>query len=257
MKQIAEEKGIPEEKVMDTIQMAIAAAYKKDFGEKGQDIRVKLDPETGNVAVTQIKIVVEGLDEEGYVTGPIEFLKAQEESAGAEARIKFNPEKHITLEDVKKMKKKIEVGDELVIELESKTEFGRIAAQTAKQVVIQRLREVEREAILAEFKGREGEVISGVIQRNELYQGPWRLYVNFFQPVMQCIGKVRIGSKYRRTYETARTPYQRVLDDERILQTIKERLSALYANLNPAILRKEIDRLVIKIFKTQKRLRNT
>lgn len=179
MKQIAEEKGIPEEKVMDTIQLAIAAAYKKDFGEKGQDIRVKLDPETGNVEVTQIKIVVEGIDEEGYVTGPVEFLKIQEEPAGGEVRIKFNPEKHITLGEANKGKKsalkgrdlasggKLGVGEELIIELESKTEFGRIAAQTAKQVVIQRLREVEREAILAEFKGREGEVISGVIQRNE------------------------------------------------------------------------------------------
>ncbi|MEK7583139.1 MAG: transcription termination factor NusA [Patescibacteria group bacterium] len=167
MKQIAEEKGIAEEKVLDTIQLAIAAAYKKDFGEKGQDIRAKLDPETGNVGITQIKTVIEGTDEEGYITGPTDFLKTQEEGAGEESRLKFNPEKHITLEEVKKLKKKLALGEELVIELESKTEFGRIAAQTAKQVVIQRLREIEREAIMAEFKGREGEVISGIIQRNE------------------------------------------------------------------------------------------
>lgn len=92
---------------------------------------------------------------------------------------------------------------------------------------------------------------------NELYAGPWRLYVNFFQPVMQCTGKMRIGSKYIRKYAEARTPYQRVLADTRIDPAIKERLTALYASLNPAILKKEIDRLVIKIFKTQKRLWNT
>ena len=92
---------------------------------------------------------------------------------------------------------------------------------------------------------------------NQLYAGPWRLYVNFFQPVMQCTGKIRIGSKYHRTYGIARTPYQRALADTRINPAIKERLTALYAKLNPAILRKEIDRLVIKIFQTQKRLWNT
>ena len=67
MKQIAEEKGIPEEKVLDTIQLAIAAAYKKDYGEKGQDIRVKLDMETGDIEVIQVKVVVEGVDDEGYI----------------------------------------------------------------------------------------------------------------------------------------------------------------------------------------------
>src|SRR3989344_580674 len=158
MKQIAEEKGIPEAKVMETIEMAIAAAYKKDYGEKGQDIRTKLDPETGAIEVTQIKKVIEGVDEEGHVIGE----KNQEDLA-----VTYNPEKHITLEEAKKLKKKLDVGDELVIPLESKTDFGRIAAQTAKQVIIQRLREIEREAILSEFKGREGEVISGIIQRVE------------------------------------------------------------------------------------------
>lgn len=91
----------------------------------------------------------------------------------------------------------------------------------------------------------------------ELYRGPWRLYVNFFQPVMQCTGKVRIGSRYRRTYDTARTPYQRVLADHRISQDIKDALIRQYATLNPKMLRQQIDRLVRKIFQTQKRLRNS
>lgn len=171
MKQIAEEKGIPEEKVMDTIQLAIAAAYKKDYGEKGQDVRAKLDPETGNVTVRQVKVVVEGVDEEGYITGSVDFLRSKEgapdESSPDGAKIKFNPEKHVELSVAKKTDKAMKVGDELTIELESKTDFGRIAAQTAKQVIIQRLREIEREAIFSEFKGKEGEIMSGIVQRNE------------------------------------------------------------------------------------------
>lgn len=185
IKQIAEEKGIAEDRVVETIEAAIAAAYKKEYGEKGQVIKAKLDLETGGVAISQIKFVVEGVDEEGNILGELPSRpgaeieaehgfyqntsleeKGSEQGAG-EPKLKFNPEKYITLEEARKMDKKLKVGDELVIELEPKTDFGRIAAQTAKQVIIQRLREVEREAVFAEFKGKEGEVVSGVVQRSE------------------------------------------------------------------------------------------
>ena len=82
-------------------------------------------------------------------------------------KIKFNPQKHILLKDAQAKNKKAKVGDEIITKLEPKTDFGRIAAQTAKQVIIQRLREAERGAIFNEFKGREGEIISGVVQRRE------------------------------------------------------------------------------------------
>ena len=179
--QIAEEKGISEEKIVETIQLAIAAAYKKDYGEKGQIIKAKLDPETGEIKITQIKYVVEGADEEGYVTGPLpqkleedygerkfRFREGEKpETEEDENKMKYSPEKHILLEEAKAIDKKLKVGDELIIPLETKTEFGRIAAQTAKQVVIQKLREVEREVIFEEFKKKEGEAISGVVQRRE------------------------------------------------------------------------------------------
>lgn len=87
---------------------------------------------------------------------------------------------------------------------------------------------------------------------NELYSGPWRLYVNFFQPVMQCREKKRIGSKYVRRYDTPKTPYQRVIADSRIDPEVKEKLAQQYASLNPKTLRKEIDMLVRKIFEVQK-----
>src|SRR3989344_3280236 len=188
IKQIAEEKGIAEENVLETIEAAIASAYKRDYGKKGQIIKAKLDMDTGKLDVTQVFYVVEGADEEGYITGPLPIKVTEDkqdfegersrrrdfESEGeiketeeGELKIKFNPEKHILLEDAKKKSKKIKVGDEMIVKLESKTEFGRIAAQPAKQVVIQILREAERDAIFSEFKKREGEIISGVVQRKE------------------------------------------------------------------------------------------
>lgn len=89
---------------------------------------------------------------------------------------------------------------------------------------------------------------------NELYAGPWRWYVNFFQPVMQCMEKKRIGSRYVRRYDIPKTPYQRVMIDPRIGLKVKEKLTQQYASLNPKTLRREIDTLVKKIFETQKRL---
>lgn len=192
IKQIAEEKGIPEQSVLETVEAAIAAAYKRDYGKKGQIIKAQLDPETGRIKMSQTHYVVEGVDEEGNVTGPLplklmeekpDFMEVEgrsrrqeaeaekrpvpEGEEGEEIKIKLNPEKHILLEDAKKVNKKAKVGDELVTELETHTDFGRIAAQTAKQVVIQRLREAERSAVYEEFKKKEGEIISGVIQRKE------------------------------------------------------------------------------------------
>lgn len=91
-----------------------------------------------------------------------------------------------------------------------------------------------------------------VAAMNELYAGPLRLYLNFFQPSMKCLEKIRVGSRYIRKYDDPQTPYQRVLADERIDHKIKDELSRTYAKLNPKILRDEIDRLIIKIFKIQR-----
>lgn len=91
---------------------------------------------------------------------------------------------------------------------------------------------------------------------NQLYEGPWRLYVNFFQPSQKCVDKIRIGSKYIRKYDEALTPYQRVLEDERVPEGVKKKLRRQYATLNPKVLKDQIDDLVTRIFDTQKRLRN-
>ncbi|MGD0976753.1 MAG: transcription termination factor NusA [Minisyncoccia bacterium] len=192
IKQIAEEKGIPQDKVVETIEAAIAAAYKKDYGEKGQIIRAKLDVETGDIKISQVKFVVEGVDDEGFVIGelpehhriedreerieqarnqlenlPADQIPPVEGTPEEEIKVKFNPEKYLTLVDAKKINKKSKLGDEIITPLETKTDFGRIAAQTAKQVIIQRLREIEREVVFEEFKKKEGDVVSGVVQRSE------------------------------------------------------------------------------------------
>lgn len=173
IKQIAEEKGISEDRILDTIDAAIASAYKKDYGKKSQIIRAKLDPKSGRILVWQIKYVVEGVDDEGYVTGFVlkreleEEIQPRTENGGEEIKIKFNPEKHILLDQAQKIDPNLKPGDELVLSLEEKNDFGRIAAQTAKQVVVQRLREAERESIADEYRKMIGSLVSGIVQRRE------------------------------------------------------------------------------------------
>lgn len=168
--QIAEEKGISAEKVFETIEMAIAAAYKKDYGKKGQIIKAKLDSQSGDVKFWQIKIVVG--EDMIYSEEELEQLKERNEeehsfSEDAEGKVRFNLEKHIMLDEAKKIDPKVKVGESLEIALEPKKDYGRIAAQTAKQVILQRIREAERESVLAEYKSKEGEIISGIVQRIE------------------------------------------------------------------------------------------
>lgn len=182
--QIAEEKGISQDKVIETIEMAIAAAYKKEYGRKGQMVRAKFDKDTGKVSISQIKLVVD----ESMLKSEEEIKKMEEikekilqeeivrpeekeseaeidEGEDKEKKIRFNPEKHIMLAEAQKIKSDVVVGEELEFPLEAKEDYGRIAAQTAKQVIIQRIREAERETIFDEYKEKEGEIISGVIQR--------------------------------------------------------------------------------------------
>jgi len=165
--QIAEEKGISSEKVLEGIEMAIAAAYKKDYGKKGQVIKAKLDSESGEVKFWQVKLVV--AESMIYSEKELEALKAKKtEVAGEEGKkVRFNPEKHIMLKEAKEIKPKIKTGQELEIILKAQKDYGRIAAQTAKQVIMQRLREAERESIFEEYKSKEGQIISGIVQRIE------------------------------------------------------------------------------------------
>lgn len=163
--QLEEERGIPKEKVIEAIEMALATAYKKEYGKRGQIIRAKFDLRSGGVEMNQIKIVVDDtkvfMDKESLEKA-IETAEEKDDD-----RVLFNPEHHILLPDAQKIKKGTQVGDEIIFPLESKGDYGRIASQTAKQVIMQKIREAERSSVLKEFGEREGDVIVGTVQRIE------------------------------------------------------------------------------------------
>ncbi len=170
--QISEEKGLSSEKVLESIEMAIAAAYKKEYGQKGQLIKAKLDSETGGIKFWQVKLAV--TKDMIYSEEELEEMKQEREDAEEKAeegegedKIRFNPERHIMLAEAKKINPKIKVDEELEIALDTHEDYGRIAAQTAKQVILQKIKEAERLAILDEYKSKEGEIVSGIVQQIE------------------------------------------------------------------------------------------
>ncbi len=163
--QLEEERGIPREKIIEAIEMALATAYKKEYGKKGQIVRAKFDINTGTVEFFQVKIVVDDTRVIMPLGGPegLEYPDRAEE----DERVRFNPEHHILIEDARKMKKGVELDEEVIFPLEAKGDYGRIAAQTAKQVIIQKIREAEKVSVFEEFGERQGEIVSGTVQRIE------------------------------------------------------------------------------------------
>ena len=200
---ICQEKNIPYESVIETIEAALAVAYRKDFGEKNQNVEVAFNADEGTSRVWDVKTVVEEALYDEYMAeqqrreqaeadGTLEVYLEQkrveeearrQESLAAQgidpaspaalstpAEVKddrFDPKKHIGLSEAKKLDAKYGIGDEIRTELFPPAEYGRMAAQTAKQVIIQRIREAERDIVYKEFKGREGEVITAMVQRVE------------------------------------------------------------------------------------------
>jgi len=168
VKQITTEKGFPEEKIWEIIELAIARAYKKEHLKKGEIIRAKIDQETGGVKFYKVMIVVdksmlkeEALDEEE------QYIEEDDHIESGDKKIRFNPDKHILIEDAKKDHKTINILDEIVTPLEADETFTRIAAQSAKQTIIQEIRELEKTLALDEFKDKENELVSGTVQRIE------------------------------------------------------------------------------------------
>jgi len=197
IKQICAEKGLSEESVIETINSALAAAYRKDFGDKNQNIIVDFNVETGDMQVVDEKEVVEDLTEEelaemekiknereelkekiasGEITSE-ELRRLREEreteekneligeGLGEDGKRKFNPKTQIQLKDAKEIKKKYKVGDIVRTDLEIPGDFGRMAAQTAKQVIIQKIREAERGIVYQEYKDKEGKILTGTVQK--------------------------------------------------------------------------------------------
>jgi N utilization substance protein A len=174
IQQICEEKHIAYEVVLETIEAALAAAFRKDFGQKNQNVKVEFDPETMKTRAFDEKLVVE--DQELPTEEELEEMrKAEATGAAVEPELdenglpikRFNPKTEIMISEAKGIKPDAELGETLRMELEVPGEFGRMAAQTAKQVIIQKLREAERENIFGEYKGREGEIVTAIVQRKE------------------------------------------------------------------------------------------
>ncbi len=162
--QLEEERGIPREKILEAIELALATAYKKEYGKKGQIIRAKFDINSGKSEMFQVKIVV---DESTVVMNEDELPRATDVKEGEILPELFNPEHHIMLSDARRIKKDVKLGDEMIFPLETKDDYSRIAAQTAKQVIMQKIREAEKVSVLAEYGKREGEIVSGTVQRIE------------------------------------------------------------------------------------------
>lgn len=173
---ICDEKGLQYEAVLESIEAALAAAYRKDFGNRQQNIKVKFDPETQDMKAWDVKEVVEDIEEEILLKAQDE-LAARREKAKEEGRelteeetedlVRFNPKTQLMITPAKEFKKSVKIGDVLEIPLEIPGDFGRMAAQTAKQVIIQRLREAERNTVYDDLKDQVGQLIQGIVQRRD------------------------------------------------------------------------------------------
>ncbi|NLJ57383.1 MAG: transcription termination/antitermination protein NusA [Tissierellia bacterium] len=137
LRELEREKGIPQEVVLEAIKSALETGYKKNFS-KATNFSVEIDNENGEYKLFQDKTVVEDVE---------------------------NKNLEISLEEAKLLDLKYELGDIVKIEIKPKKDFGRIAAQTARQVILQKIREAERESIYSEFYGRESDILTGVVQR--------------------------------------------------------------------------------------------
>jgi N utilization substance protein A len=142
IQQICAEKGISEERVMETIEAAIAAAYRRDFGKPSQNIRVVLNPE----------------DPTTFKVYQVYDILTEEEELD-------EPERQLTVEEAQEHRKDAQPGEEILVDLPFHDDFGRIAAQTAKQVIVQRLREAERDVLFEEFKEKESRLLNGSVQQ--------------------------------------------------------------------------------------------
>ncbi|MCA9374118.1 MAG: transcription termination factor NusA [Candidatus Gracilibacteria bacterium] len=137
--QLCDEKGIPKDRVLETIKAALRAAYRKDYGNRDQNIEVELNDSAEGTVVYLLKEVVKKVE---------------------------SPEQEMTVAEAKKYKKTPKVGDTIKIDV-TPLEYGRIAAQSAKQVIIQRIQEAERDIMYDTFKDRENELINALVHRVE------------------------------------------------------------------------------------------
>ncbi|MBI2628211.1 MAG: transcription termination/antitermination protein NusA [Candidatus Niyogibacteria bacterium] len=231
--QIASEKGIEPQKIIDAITDSIAAAYKKEYRKRTEIIRAKFDLKTGDLKFWQIKTAVDLttvriLEEEPtadeQAVAPAEkrqFIENEESELP-----RYNPERHIFIEEARVIKPDTILGEELEFPLESHQDFGRIAAQAAKQVVLQKIREAERTSVLTEFQNKEGEIISGVIQRFE----KGNVFVDLGRAIGVMFYNETIPGEHYRIGERLRFYVVAVQDDSRLPGIILSRSHPKFIN---------------------------
>lgn len=169
LEQLEQEKKIGHEKVVDAVEKSLAAAYQKEYGKRGQIVHCHINFDTGETTFEQVKIVVDETTVRMPVEGEEEVYEpvVREEESIEGLLPRYNEERHILLSSAKLLKKNADLGEEIVFPLENQDDFGRIAAQTAKQVIVQKIREAERESIVGEFTDKENTIVSGTMQRLE------------------------------------------------------------------------------------------
>ena len=170
IKQIADEKNLSMEAIIGAIEAALAAAFRKEFGNKNQNIKAVFNADNGQTAIFDVKTVVDDVDleeEEKLVEKQKEKKEAGDEIPEDELIKRFNSRSEIMLTEANQDGGDYKIGDIIETKLEVPDEYGRMAAQTAKQVIVQRLREAERDHIFNEYKDKEGELVLGTIQRKE------------------------------------------------------------------------------------------
>lgn len=170
IKQICEEKNLSMEAVISAIEAALAAAYRKEFGNKDQNIKVVFNADNAQTAVFDVKTVVENVDleeEEKLLEAQREKREAGEEIPEEDLIKKFNTRAEIMISEALEINPDYKIGDIIETKLEVPEEYGRMAAQTAKQVIVQRLREAERDHIFNEYKDKEGTLVLGTVSRRE------------------------------------------------------------------------------------------
>jgi len=182
--QICEEKGISRDAMVNVIASALSAAYKKETNRKGHIVRAEFDEQSGGARFYEIYRTIEKeerdwskeLPEKEFEAGPQD--KSRKPKIWAEEKFEereqkedklpyFRPEREMLLKDARKLLPKIKVGEYLALPVKAPKDFGRIAAQTAKQVVLQKIKEIEKEIIYDEYYKKIGEVMPGTVQRIE------------------------------------------------------------------------------------------
>ncbi len=223
LEELQTERGISRESVIDALATALAAAYRREYGKRGQIIRATFNAETGDMEFRQAKIVVDAT---------LVRQEGEDATGDEDHRSRFNPEQHIMIADAQRIKRDAQLDEEISFPLETQEDFGRIAAQAAKQVIMQKVREAERASIIEEYGEREGEIVTGHVQRFE--RG--NLYVD--------LGRA-----------TAILPYDEQIPGERYRQG--ERVRALLLRVDEGVrgtfirLSRSHPRFLAKLFETE------